>query len=190
MLYLHKIYHHLAEKKSVRFTDKRKAEMLSKEIADAWEKRDTILADAEPEEISELVLATRTHLPLLLALVKKVDSVVVLNALIALKDIENTRQVLRSLKPEENKVDKEENKVDKGEDDDDDDYSYKKVLNDPPLVTAIMTEGVTIEMIEMLLQEGCDPNSMIANRGALYEIEDWRDTNNSSLYCALQHRTQ
>ena len=177
MLYLHKIYHHLAEKKSVRFTDKRKAEMLSKEIADAWEKRDTILADAEPEEISELVLATRTHLPLLLALVKKVDSVVVLNALITLKDIENTRQVLRSLKPEENKVDKGE---------DDDDYSYKKVLNDPPLVTAIMTEGVTIEMIEMLLQEGCDPNSMIANRGALYEIEDWRDTNNSSLYCALR----
>jgi ankyrin repeat protein len=181
MLYLHQIYRHLAEKKSVRFTDKRKAEMLSKEIADTWEKRDTILAEADSEEITELVLATRTHLPLLLALVKKVDSVVVLNALIALKDIENTRQVLQSLKPEENKVDK----VDKGEDDDDDDYSYKKVLNDPPLVTAIMTEGVTIEMIEMLLQEGCDPNSMIANRGALYEIKDWRDTNNSSLYCAL-----
>ena len=186
MQYLHKIYTHLAEKKSVRFTDKRKAEMLSKEIADAWEQRATILAEADPEEITELVLATRTHLPLLLALVKKVDSVVVLNALIALKDIENTRQVLQSLKPEENKVDKEENKVDKGEDDDDDYYSYKKVLNDPPLVTAIMTEGVTIEMIEMLLQEGCDPNSMIANRGALYEIEDWRDTNNSSLYCALR----
>ena len=182
MQHLHKIYTHLAEKKSVRFTDKRKAEMLSKEIADAWEQRATILAEADPEEITELVLATRTHLPLLLALVKKVDSVVVLNALIALKDIENTRQVLQSLKPEENKVDK----VDKGEDDDDDDYSYKKVLNDPPLVTAIMTEGVTIEMIEMLLQEGCDPNSMIANRGALYEIKDWRDTNNSSLYCALR----
>ena len=180
MQHLHKIYTHLAEKKSVRFTDKRKAEMLSKEIADAWEQRDTILAEAESEEIADLVLATRDHLPLLLALVKKVDSVVVLNALIALKDIENTRQVLQSLKPEENKVDK----VDKGEDDDD--YSYKKVLNDPPLVTAIMTEGVTIEMIEMLLQEGCDPNSMIANRGALYEIKDWRDTNNSSLYCALR----
>lgn len=177
MLCLRKIYHHLAEKKSVRFTDKRKAEMPSKEIADAWEQRDTILAEAESEEIADLVLATRDHLPLLLALVKKVDSVVILNALITLKDIENTRQVLRSLKPEENKVDKGE---------DDDDYSYKKILNDPPLVTAIMTEGVTIEMIEMLLQEGCDPNSMIANRGALYEIEDWRDTNNSSLYCALR----
>jgi len=175
MQHLHKIYTHLAEKKSVRFTDKRKAEMLSKEIADAWEQRATILAEADPEEIADLVLATRNHLPLLLALVKKVDSVVVLNALITLKDIENTRKVLQSLKPAP--------KVDKGEDEED--YSYKKVLNDPPLVTAIMTEGVTIEMIEMLLQEGCDPNSMIANRGALYEIEDLMDTNNSSLWCAL-----
>ena len=177
MLYLHKIYRHLAEKKSVRFTDKRKAEMLSKEIADAWEKRDTILAEAESKEITDLVLATRTHLPLLLALVKKVDSVVVLNALITLKDIENTRQVLQSLKllksPE----------VDKGEDDDD---YYKEVLNDPPLVTAIMTEGVTIEMIEMLLQEGCDPNSMIANNGAVSEYLP--ATYNSSLFCALHKK--
>lgn len=179
MQHLLEIYTHLAEKKSLRFTDKRKAEMLSKQLVDDWEQRATILDEATPEEITELVWATRTHLPLLLALVKKVDSVVVLNALIEDLDIENTRQVLRSLKlmkpPEEDKVDKGE---------DDDDVTYKEVLNDPPLVTAIMTKGVTIEMIQMLLQEGCDPNSMIANNGNVYKNHHI-NTNNSSLYCAL-----
>tara|TARA_B100000795_G_scaffold27363_1_gene18173 strand:+ start:1029 stop:3224 length:2196 start_codon:yes stop_codon:yes gene_type:complete len=179
MQHLLEIYNHLAQTKSQRFTDKRKAEMLPNEIKNAWDQRKDILTEADPEEIVQLVLSTHTHAPLLMSMVKKLkhqSCIHVVNALISLLDMGNIRQVLRYCKtiapPPEDSDDEDSD----DEDSDGEDY-------DPPLVTAIMKKDIPIEMIEMLLQEGCDPNSMIANKGPV--SDKIYATNNSSLYCAL-----
>lgn len=173
MQHLLEIYNHLSETKSQRFTDKRKAEMLSADIIDAWDQRKVILLEATPEEIVQLVIATHLHPPLFMSMVKQLkhqSCIRVVNALISLLDMANITQVLRHCHtiaptpPEDS--------------DDDDDKDY-----DPPLVTAIMKKDIPIGMIEMLLQEGCDPNSRIANKGPV--SNEIYASNNSSLYCAL-----
>ncbi len=181
MQHLLQIYHHLAQTKSQRFTDKRKAEMLPNEIKNAWDQRKDILTEADPEEIVQLVLSTHTHAPLLMSMVKKLkhqSCIHVVNALISLLDMENIRQVLRYCKTIAPLPPPEDSDDEDSDDEDSDDEDY-----DPPLVTAIMKKDIPIEMIEMLLQEGCDPNSLIANKGPV--SDEIYATNNSSLYCAL-----
>lgn len=170
------IYNHLAQTKTVRFTDKRKAEMLSNNIKNAWDQRKRILTGADHEEIGQLVLSTHVHPPLLMSIVQQLkyqSCISVVNALISLLDMENIRRVLRHCKTIEPTP---------PEDSDDEDSDEDKYY-DPPLVTAIMEKDIPIGMIEMLLQEGCDPNSMIANKGPV--SDKIYATNNSSLYCAL-----
>ena len=181
MQHLLEIYNHLAQTKSQRFTDKRKAELLLDEIKDAWDHREDILFKADHEEIVQLVLSTHIYPPLLMSIVKQLthqSCIRVVNALISLLDMENIRQVLRHCKTIAPSPPEDSDDSDDEDSDEEEDKDY-----DPPLVTAIMKKDIPIGMIEMLLQEECDPNSMIANKGPV--SDEIYATNNSSLYCAL-----
>jgi len=177
MDHLLKICKQLGKSKSKQFNLRQKAKMLPDVINDAWNSRKQLIEGADHKEMALLVLHVHTHRPLLMSLVHKIlnsrsntaansqTCMRVVNALINLLDIKNAKQVLKYC----NSVTQDPQKSD-------DD-------NDPPLVTAIMKKDIPFGMIEMLLQEGCDPNSMIANNGLVSHTIS--DTNNSSLYCAL-----
>lgn len=163
-------------------------------LESAWEDRKELLATLGEDECHQLVSAVgsdtnQVHMPLLLAIVANMDGVhrtLVINRLIGTipLNINNVRQVMVS----DIKMTKKEmlTKKDIPEDEEQEDVPHEFHGHheiDMPIITAILNKDVPLEMIQMMMEIGVDPNTEIASEGPA--SEELGEYNYSALYCAV-----